>query len=146
MQLAEIDEFEDSASESQNAPSRDLINEALGLLNSQEGSAVLKQSTSVSAAVDELLRQSVPRELHLCISGMPEDRPTTEMNLCVSPLQNRQSPKELSLCAARLKERQIPTELIAPILQEARSDSDVRRSYYQQQYDLRRKPKPSGKN
>lgn len=115
MQLPEIEEFDDSASESQGTPSQSLIDEALGLLNSREGSAVLKQSNSVSAAVDEYLRQSVPRELHLCISGMPDESPTTELTRCVSPLQTRQSTAdlmtELNLCASRLNERQTLTEL-----------------------------------
>ena len=104
MQLPEMEECDERASESQNPPARDLINEALGLLNSSEGSALLlKQPNSTNPAVEELLRHSVPRELHLCISGMPEMRPSTEMNLCVSTLQKRQSPTELNLCASRLK-------------------------------------------
>lgn len=148
MQLPEMEECDERASESQNLPARDLINEALGLLNSSEGSALLlKQPNSTNPAVEELLRHSVPRELHLCISGMPGERPSTEMNLCVSPLKNHQSPTELNLCAARFKTTPEFNFCVAPEPERqptpatelsASSDSDVRRkSYYQRQYDER---------
>lgn len=96
-------------------PSEDLVNQALGLLNSAKDSAVLKTVPMLGASLSGVLQQALPKSLMQCVHIEPKEQPS-ELTQCVAMLPHQELLQpDFVKCSPRLPhqdQEELPSDLV----------------------------------